>query len=379
MKRYCKHALGLCGLFLLASPATGAPCTIGTEVVRNFDNGTSWELCWNNTAQAGLGITDAYFLDRNGNRRKVIKSLGLGALAVSRLDSPGATSHVYGNAGGIGDSRRTLTGADCPGGSASANACVQVINRGYASKYYGNAVQGQAVIVSSASDLATGSFIQRFLFADDGTIRASLGHGGALNARTANNQLGWPVPTPASSDATATAFSINALWRINLQLGDSAGNESVEMLEAVPSADRLSKTITVTPMTTEFSTSLNPDRKRAWRVVDRDMQNRLGLPASYELTPVESGQILRNSQNLPWTQRDLYATRYNNCEIAARATTADCSGALPGYVNGQSIDRADVVLWYRTTLYRLPASEDRTRQRVQFMGFDLVPRDWTTQ
>jgi len=347
MNRHWKHAPGLLALFLMSTPALAATCSTGREIVRNFDNGTSWEVCWNNTAQRGLEITEGYFLDRNGNRRKVVKSLGLGALGISRLDTAGVTTHVHGNS--------------------------------YASKYYATAVQGQAVTVSSASELATGSFIQRFSFADDGTIRASLGHGGALNARTTNGQLGWPVTTSNSSATTATAFSIDALWRIDLQLGDSAGNESVEVLEAVPSTDRLTKTVTVTPMTSEFSTSLNPDRKRAWRVVDRDIQNRLGLPASYELTPIESGQVLRDSQNLPWTQNDLYATRYSDCEIAARATTSNCSGALPAYVNGQSIDRADVVLWYRTSLYRLPASEDRDRHRVQFMGFDLVPRDWTTR
>ncbi len=373
----------VCGLLSIvaagfSTSSVAAPCSEGVEITRSFNNGAGWEFCWHTRAESGPTLTNIFFITRSGTRRQVIKTIGLAALDVSMLDSGSVISHVQ--SVGIGRAQRTLATSDCPGGSVvasgTANACLAVRPRGYASKHYSTAVQGQALVLSAASSLSSGNYVHRFALADDGSLVAQLGHAGDLVNRTANSQLGWPVVQPGITSEIATAFSVNALWRMDMHLGASANNDAVEVIEAVPSADRLTKTTVVSAMTREFAVRIDANRKRTWRVVDRDTLNSNSQPISYELAPVESGQVLRNPQRINWSDNDIYATRYRSCETTTPAISAGCSGSLPAYVNGESIDRADVVLWYRTTLYRLPASEDRGTQRMKFMGFALSPRDW---
>jgi Cu2+-containing amine oxidase len=50
--------------------------------------------------------------------------------------------------------------------------------------------------------------------------------------------------------------------------------------------------------------------------------------------------------------------------------------ALPSYVNGESVEDKDVVLWYWLSMHHFPRSEDWMRQSMLWKSFELVPRDF---
>ena len=50
--------------------------------------------------------------------------------------------------------------------------------------------------------------------------------------------------------------------------------------------------------------------------------------------------------------------------------------ALPKYVNGESVENKDVVLWYWLSFHHFPRSEDWMHQPMVSKSFELVPRDF---
>ena len=50
--------------------------------------------------------------------------------------------------------------------------------------------------------------------------------------------------------------------------------------------------------------------------------------------------------------------------------------ALPSYVNNESVDGADVVVWYVMHVQHLPRTEDYPAMPMDWAGFHLVPRDF---
>jgi primary-amine oxidase len=74
----------------------------------------------------------------------------------------------------------------------------------------------------------------------------------------------------------------------------------------------------------------------------------------------------------------VFFTRYKDCEKqAARNTTANgCASDVSQFVNNESINSQDVVVWYKQSYHHLPRSEDSNRIATQWSSFQLLPRDW---
>ena len=50
--------------------------------------------------------------------------------------------------------------------------------------------------------------------------------------------------------------------------------------------------------------------------------------------------------------------------------------AIPGYVDGESVDGQQVVLWYMLHFTHQPRAEDWVDMPVASVGFELMPRDF---
>jgi primary-amine oxidase len=50
--------------------------------------------------------------------------------------------------------------------------------------------------------------------------------------------------------------------------------------------------------------------------------------------------------------------------------------ALPSFVDGESVEGKNVVVWYWLGFHHFPRSEDWLHQPVVWKGFELMPRDF---
>jgi primary-amine oxidase len=152
----------------------------------------------------------------------------------------------------------------------------------------------------------------------------------------------------------------------------------VEEIEFSPSGDRTTWAINVMPLATEAARRVDQTRFRSWRVKDKVITNSEGHPISYHLEP-DAAQVFRGPDIEPFTQNELYVTRYNACEkwVSFNPTTGGCADNVTGFVNGESVDGADVVVWYGHSFHHLPRDEDEPHMDAHWNSFLISPRDWT--
>jgi primary-amine oxidase len=131
-----------------------------------------------------------------------------------------------------------------------------------------------------------------------------------------------------------------------------------------------------TPIRKETSRPWNGESFRSWRVVNRASKNALGHPRSYELIPGGSGTF-RGGSDETFTHAELWVSRYNPKEFpCSSADPRPLRTALPSYVNGESVDGQDVVVWYVLHVHHLPRTEDWPAMPIEWVGFQLKPRDF---
>ena len=335
-------------------------------------------MCWATTNEEGVVLSDGHFTDPSGVRRKVFKSLSVAQINVVFDDGSPSLNLVTG-AGLGGANFRTMSDSDCPAGTRLGGVlCQRTEARGYAYKSYGQQKQGYNLVLTSASTPGVSTYIVRWSFGDDGAVAPSIGLSGALpRIVTGSSANGWPV------DATSVAgigFTNNYFWRMDFDLGDDAANDAVEELEIVPSADRRTKTKTLTAIASESARAINEDHKRSWRILDTQIRNSDGRAISYHLEPMHTAQRYRGLSSVLSSvlASDAQFTRYNACErFATENPGPNCGASVTDYVSGESLAAADVVLWYSVSYHHLPRAEDSPAIVVHWDGFVVLPRDWS--
>jgi primary-amine oxidase len=126
---------------------------------------------------------------------------------------------------------------------------------------------------------------------------------------------------------------------------------------------------TWTPILRETGRPLNPETFRSWRVVNRASRNAQGHPRSYHLMPSNTGIFRSGIAREAAAQADLWVTKYKPNEMGGM-------DALPKYVDGESVENQNVVLWYWLGLHHFPRSEDWMHQPMIWKSFELMPRDF---
>jgi len=363
------------GFALLASTeAYAVVCPNNQDIDVTLPTNARWEMCWSTAPEEGVILTDGHFTDADGGRRKVFKSLSVAQINVT-FDDGSAPLDLVSSAGLGGSNFQTLSAQDCPAGTRLGGVlCQRTESRGYAYKSYSQQKQGHNLVLQSASTPGVSTYLVRWAFGDDGSVAPSIGLTGDLPRLSSTNTAnGWPVD---SGSTTGIGFSNNYFWRMDFDLGTDAADDAVEELEIVPSADRRRKTKTLTPLTTETARTIDVDRKRSWRILDTQITNADGRAISYHLEPLHTAHRYRGSSTA--LSSDAQFTRYKSCErLSTGNAAAGCGTGVNNYVNGESINGADVVLWYSVSYHHLPRAEDSNGIAVHWDGFMVVPRDWT--
>jgi len=363
-----------CALVFVASNAQAVVCPGGQDVDVTLPTNARWEMCWATTSAEGVVLSDGYFTDADGLRRKVFKSLSVAQINVV-FDDATPTQNLVTSSGLGGSNFRTMSAADCPAGTRHGGVlCQRTEARGYAYKSYALQRQGYNLVLTSSSTPSVSTYIVRWAFGDDGSVSPSIGLTGALprvtNGSSAN---GWPVD---AAGTTGVGFTNNYFWRMDFDLGTDAADDAVEEFSIVPSADRRRKTKTLTALNSESARATNENLKRSWRILDTQITNADGRAISYHLEPLHTAHRYRGSSSLLST--DAQFTRYNACErFASENTAPNCGSSIEDYVSGESIAGQDVVMWYSVSYHHFPRAEDGPTIPVQWNGFVVVPRDWT--
>jgi primary-amine oxidase len=379
-------ALSTTGLFTLRQVATiqaqSGACTTGDYLEETLPTGARWDLCWTVRSHEGIVLSEIHYSTPAGLRRKVLQEASLSQIEVIYDD--GAATFYYASEPGLGDARLlALSSADCPDGvllnhDGRPLLCKQTAWRGYLYKYYSQQRQGDALTLFSASQIGQRLYIVQWRLLDNGAIEPLVGDGGRLLRQGRNPQYGWPV---AADGAIGIGYVTNYWWRLDFDIGGNGPNDIVEELEVNPDSSNTQRILTTTPLGVETGRTTDPELKRSWRVRDGALTNEDGHAISYHLDPKNAGYRYSGPAAQSWNQHDFYVTVAHPCEqlAADNPTTGGCADNVTGYVNGESTDGADIVLWYRVTAHRLPRAEDAPLLSIQGQGFQLLPRDWTAQ
>ena len=356
-------------------------CPTGNTIAKTFSSGAAWDMCWEVRAEEGVVLSDVYYKPANKTRRRVLGEASLSQIQ-TEYDDGSATEYLVTQYGLGGSNLQTLNSSMCQGGQLRRHAgrdvlCEVTKANGYIYRYRNDTRrQGSKLDVYSASNINAREFIIKWSFLENGSIEVASGLTGLFNKTTSNAANGWPV---TSQNRIATGFTDHYFWRLDFDIANDNGNDIIEQIRSVPSADRLTKTKQVQTISSELAASFTPSDKKFWRVKDQSVTNAANQAISYEMVALNYAQQSKGNSSSAWLKNDMYMTQYNACErFAVQNPTNNCGSNVSQFVNGQNINAKDVVVWYRLVHHTLPRDEDFSPAAVQWSHFIMLPRDWTS-
>ncbi|MBX3015203.1 MAG: hypothetical protein KF832_27035 [Caldilineaceae bacterium] len=367
------------GFYRSTRAQPGVNCSASFFVDQTLQNGARWQLCWEHRSLDGIVLRDMYYTPPGGVARRVLAQGSIAQVHVP-YDDNSARFHDITDDGFGDDNLNNLTAVECPGGVllkyGDKNAiCQQIQPRGYAFAGLGMQEQGEYLSLFSVSISGEYNYIPVWRFGDDGSLELLMGAAGKLQRYTSDNRFGWPV---RANGIRGTSHIHNYYWRLDFDLGERGDDDIVEEFNYAPSADNTQRALGVTRLTSEAGRSINPVGLRSWRIRDGAATNAQGQAISYQLEPTEIGHRDVGPSYEPWTTNDFYVTKHRECERYASHNPQlnGCANHLAAFVNGESIEGADVVLWYGATFHHIARDEDEPFMHTHWSGFRLTPRDW---
>jgi primary-amine oxidase len=392
MKRhYCYWALFALAIVIRPTPEryplpngaalarAGQPEKVAADPkVGNAIDWEGWTFNWSVQPRAGLVITDVFF-----RGRKVLKYAGLAEIFVP-YNRGQPRPHDFG--GGIGDKlEELLPGKDCiPGslrcesfnaqGKAEGKPVVMLHEEATGFSYKGGQgrAYGKKLTLWNVYNLGGYHYINRWTFRDDGCLMPEIGLTGSLN------HVGKGDASPHGSlvgkpNVFAPSHVHNIYYCLDFDVDGADNNVVEEFNYQQDKPGSLSGTHSWTPILKESARTWSAENFRSWRVVNRTSKNALGLPRSYELIPGGNGTY-RGGSGEAFAQGELWVTRYHPDEYPTDKRAL--ATALPSYLNDESVDGADVVVWYVLHVHHIPRTEDYPAMPVEWVGFQLKPRDF---
>ena len=367
-----------------ADAAGNFNCTTDFQVDEVMDNGARWQLCWERRNTEGIVLHDVTYTPIGGQPVEVLGRASLAQIHVPYDDNEFRFHDVSDY--GLGNSNMAvLETADCPNGTLidDPNAGQNVICQteapiGYGYKDYDDVAQDTSLNLFSTSCIGAYCYVVAWNFDSDGTIRPEVGATGSLQRYGGDASTGWPV----GGGSFAVAHMHNFYWRLDFDIDGTTTNDRVEELEAAvrPGTSREQLRNTRRAFTTEVARRVAPGGMRSWRVRDLNATNADGHPISWELLP-NTDNIFRGPSYEPWTQNELYVTRFRQCERVAshNAAVNSCPSNVAGFANGENLNGNDLVVWYGTSFHHLPRDEDEDHMHPHWSGFSIIPRDLTAE
>ncbi|HPY39017.1 MAG TPA: hypothetical protein PLM98_00760 [Thiolinea sp.] len=377
--------LALSGMLLLAvlmtwqrSAHAAEFCSDAYYVDVTLPNQARWDMCWEQRNREGIVLNKIHYTPRGGERRLILNQAALAQIHVP-YDDNGARYHDISDYGLGGTYMASLNPADCPAGKLlSFNGkpvlCQTQEARGNAYSYGTDRLQGNSFSLFSVSKIGAYNYIPVWRFMDDGAIEPGVGATGALQRyadRTAEQQ-GWLM----ADNKVGIAHLHNFFWKLDFDLNGTSNDDYIEEFNSNTSNGRTQ--LNKTRFTTETARVVDPMSSRTWRIVDSAGKNAKNLPMSYEIRLPQSEYQDTGPASEAFTQNDIYFTRQKSCEQFAshNPTLNNCANNLADFVDGESLNGADVVAWPSTTFYHMPRAEDAPHMDAHWSYISLIPRDW---
>ena len=359
---------------------TAPSCPLGHTLSKTFSSGAKWDMCWETRAEEGVVLSQIHYKPAGNTRRRVLGEAGISQIQ-TEYDDNSASEFVVTDSGLGGSNLQTLTSAMCSGQlhqDAGRNVlCSVTKSSGYIYRYRNSTRrQGSQFDVMSISTAGSREYIVRWTFLENGTITPAIALTGQFTKTSSNANNGWPV---TSQNKIASSFTDHYFWRLDFDIAGNSENDIAEQIKSVPSSNRLTKTKQTNTVSSELAASFTPAEKKYWRIRDQSVTNNAGKPISYEMVMLNYASQNKGNSSSPWLKNDVFITRYNSCErFAVKNPTNNCGGNVSEFVNSQSANAKDLVVWYRLAHHVLPRDEDFSPAAPQWSSFILLPRDWTS-
>jgi primary-amine oxidase len=344
-----------------------------------------WTFRWAVRRREGLILTDVAFQGRS-----VLKYAGLAEIFVpyNRGQPRPEDSRE-----GMGNTLVALIpGKDCVPGAASCRLfdaegkqdgkrVVMMHEESAGLVYMGKQgrAYGKMLVLWCMSRLGGYTYITSWRFRDDGCLMPQMGLTGELEhtGRGDSSPLGSFVGKNADGHKVfAPSHVHNFYFCLDFDIDGPEDNVVEEFNYRQDRPGSLTAKHSWTPILQETSRPWDGNSFRSWRVINRASKNAWGHPRSYELIPGGNGTF-RGASSEPFTHADLWVTRYDAKKFpCSAADPRSLRTALPTYLNGESVDGADVVIWYVLHVHHVPRTEDYPAMPIDWVGFLLKPRDF---
>jgi primary-amine oxidase len=394
----------------LSSEAKAAQCASGAAVhVTDVDqlsvNGSRWRFGVDRCPREGLAFTNVRFTPKGGVERLVLYQANIAQIHLPYHPGEPRFHDLSTDTAGLGDMALTLTAPECAGGTLldGGRVCKQVEDRGYAWKYNGSYAMGEEVVVWMSSQLGRYTYINQWVFQDDGTIEPRVGLTGQLQMYGGSaSYLPYGSRLNAESAATPTVglnHMHNIYYRLDFDMNGSS-NDAVDRIEyfqsMVPSPDSSCAVVgqcgrdTLTRLDAEAVDFISPDHYTSWRVLDKVTTNADGRNIGYEIVPeIEGLWSGMTSASEPWSSGELWVTAYNQCELlpfdnVSPYLPAGCAASTAANVTAMTspaanVNGADLVVWYANRFRHFVRDEDGPEMPIEWVGFHMSPRSFHHQ
>lgn len=365
----------------VSGPQCNAPWFLG----QTMSNGARWEMCWERRDREGIVLSDIFFTNADGVKRKVLAEIAVAQIHVPYDDNRARYHDVSDYGLGTDSHQNRLTSADCPAGQLVSDGSRNVVCR----QHRVTASQGvlgfdstvtSELVVFSVSHVGAYNYIPQYTFFDDGTIEPAMGATGRLQRYRNESQHGWEL-RPNQGNFAGVSHLHNYYWRLDFDLAGDGTDDIFEEINIEDDGNGRDK-VAVTRFNAEVSRSVAPEKFRRWRVRDGNIRNNKGAYISYEITAADTGHRDIGPSYEPWTFADIYLTRARGCERFASHNPADslggcgANGNLASFANNESVSNRDQVVWFGLSFHHIPRDEDEPYMHAHWNRFQIRPRDW---
>jgi primary-amine oxidase len=352
-------------------------CGSDSRIAEAFDNGARWDMCWESRVRENLVLTDIIYTPPSGDAFRLLSSARLSQLHVAYDDSDVTYNDVtqYGLGGGY---LLNLTTSDCPQGNllevqTRPAVCVWRDEGANGYRTATRSRQSESLNLFSVSQVGAYAYITSWTFYDDGAIEPGIGATGALQRSSNNTELPFGRVLQGDPETLWLSHTHNYYWRLDFDLGEAADDDVFSEQQFLLAGDGTREQST-TVFSTEQARQINPETQQIWQIAE----NKHDDARAYMIEPVRSGHRFERKEVEPYTDFDLFVTVANDCERFASQNARfnpDCANDVLQFVDGQSIENEDIVLWHRVAFHHVPRSEDQRHMHTHWDGFVIEPRN----
>ncbi len=362
-------------VFVLPQATAALSCPVDFQITETFDNGASWEMCWEARQRENIVLSEISYTPPGGALFPVLSELRLAQLHVAYDDSEVTFNDVtqFGLGAGF---RLTLVPENCPGGElitveGRAGICK---TRSVGDDAYRTTAEthlSESVTLYSVSQVGTYAYIVTWKFYADGSIEPSVGAAGALQRSSDEVQSQFGRQLSDSADKSWLSHTHTYYWYMDFDLGNSANDDIVSETTFQLAEDgrriRESRTLNI-----ESSRVVQPHLMLQWRIADND-QDPQSSPG-YSMQPLHYGHRFIREQIEPFSGFDFFVTRQDDCERFINDNARfnpDCYENILQFVNDEPLAGQDIAVWHRVAFHHVPRNEDLRIMHSHWDGFVL--------